>query len=77
MSGPKDLIVALRMNGPLTNARLAEITCDHGGSVARTMAQLIKAGRAKRVDAGRGRGSIAIYQLIDRDTERRSHRETR
>ena len=65
MSGPTEILRALAA-GPMTNAQLQEATCDHSGSVARTMAGLIAEGRARRVDGGSGRGTIAIYALAER-----------
>lgn len=59
------LIHALR-SGPKTNAELADLTCDHGGGVSRSMAKLIADGRAKRIDGNQGRGSIALYALAGR-----------
>jgi len=64
MSGATDCIAALRRHGPLRTAQLAEMTCDHSGGVARTMAGLISDGRVKRIDGGSGRGSIALYALV-------------
>lgn len=64
MSGPRALLLALR-KGPQTNSQLGVATCDHSGSVARTMSKLIHSGRAKRIDGNSGRGSIAIYALTD------------
>lgn len=62
MSGLRDTLAALSA-GPLTNAELQELTCDHSGGVARNMAKLIATGRAKRIDGGAGRGSRALYAL--------------
>lgn len=49
--------------GPATNAELQDATEDHAGSVARDCAKLIRDGRVKRIDGGRGRGSRAVYAL--------------
>ncbi|MFL5900933.1 MAG: hypothetical protein ACJ75S_07005 [Solirubrobacterales bacterium] len=62
MSGPLDILRALR-NGPLTNAQLQELTCDHSGSIARYMARLIATKRARRIDGAKGRGRPAVYAL--------------
>jgi hypothetical protein len=64
MSGATDCLAALRKHGPLRTAQLVEMTCDHGGGVARNMAKLIEQGRVRRIDGGAGRGSIALYALV-------------
>lgn len=59
-------ILARLKHGPATNAELQEAACDHSGGIARTMAKLIRAGKAARIDSGRGRGSIALYAFRER-----------
>lgn len=66
MSGQREIVAALR-TGPKTNRELQELTFDHGGGVARSCAELRKRGRVTRVDPdrGRGRGSRAVYALVE------------
>jgi predicted HTH transcriptional regulator len=64
LSGPREIMRALR-SGPMTNAQLQEATCDHSGSISRYMAALIKRGKARRVDGQTGRGTRAIYGLVE------------
>jgi hypothetical protein len=64
MSGPRSILAALA-DGPKTNAQLQELTCDHGGGVARTAAKLRQQGRVIRADTQNGRGRPALYALAD------------
>lgn len=52
-------------HGPATNAELQEACCDHGGGIARDAAALIHAGRVRRIDGKKGRGTIAVYALTE------------
>lgn len=53
-------ILRLLAAKPRTNAELQHLCCDHGASIARTMATLIHEGKA-RIIAGGGRGHPATY----------------
>lgn len=65
MSGPLDIMRALRLYGPMNARELADETCDSSGSVARYMAKLLARGAAVRIDGQRGRGTKAIYALTE------------
>jgi hypothetical protein len=60
----KAQILRLLAVKPRTNAELQELCVDHGGSIARTMSQLIYAGKA-RIIAGGGRGHPCTYARTD------------
>lgn len=64
MSGPRSIIAAIA-DGPKTNAQLQELTCDHSGGIARSVAKLREQGRVIRTDPARGRGHRATYALTD------------
>lgn len=57
-------ILRLLAQRPRTNAELQELCVDHSGGIARTMAKLIAAGKAKRITQA-GRGHKATYAIGD------------
>ena len=50
---------------PRTNAELQELCVDHGAGIARTMSELRRRGKVRRIDGGSGRGSIATYAIAE------------
>lgn len=50
---------------PHTNAELCEVADDIGPYVARTMAKLCARGLAVNTSEARGRGSRALYALVE------------
>ena len=56
-------ILSRLKRGPATAEELAEYCSEPTGRVARTMAGLITAGKARRIDGRKGRGYRATYAL--------------
>lgn len=59
------VILSALKTGPKTSAQLVQYTGTHSGDVSRTCWTLVKRGHVKRIDGGSGRGSLAVYALVD------------
>lgn len=53
-------------SGNITTGQLADLFGDSSGRMARAMAQLRNDGVVKRVDGGSGRGSVAVWALVEK-----------
>lgn len=58
-------ILAALKTGPKTTEQLLQVTGTCSADISRDCAGLRHAGLVKRVDGGSGRGSRAIYALVD------------
>ena len=57
-------------SGPKSNRELQYLCVDHGGSIARSCAQLARRGLIKRIDGLKpGRGRRAIYALASHPSQ--------